>query len=93
MSDAVLWSEVLLREVHGFLVGKDSSGVRSEELLLDSHIMISDGEHGGTVFRCLSGQIFIVIMEGTGIKSLGQHHLLKKDDCAHCVVQGQLVLV
>lgn len=49
LSDAVLWSQVLLGEVDGLLVAKDGCRVRSEEFLFDTHIVVGDGEDSRTI--------------------------------------------
>jgi hypothetical protein len=43
LCDAVLWAQVLLCEVDGLLVGQDGGGVRAQELLLHTHVVIGNG--------------------------------------------------
>ena len=55
--------------------------------------MVGDREHGSAVLRGLGGKVFLILLERHRVKSLGKHHLLQEDDCAHGVVQRKLVLV
>ena len=45
LCDSIIRSQVLLGEVHSFLVGEDGSGVRSQEFLLNTHVVVGDGKN------------------------------------------------
>ena len=49
LRDSVFGTQILLRKVHRFLVREDSGRVRSEELLLDAHVVVGDGEDRGPI--------------------------------------------
>ena len=42
LSDAIFRSQILLSKVDGLFVGKDGRGIRAEELLLNTHVVIGD---------------------------------------------------
>ena len=46
LSDAIIRAQVLLSEVDGLLVAKNGSGVRAEELLLYTHVVVGNRKHG-----------------------------------------------
>ena len=49
LGDTVFRTKVLFSEVNSFLVRKDGSWVRSEEFLLDAHIVVCNCKHGGSI--------------------------------------------
>ena len=93
LGDTVFRTKVLFGEVNSFLVRKDGSWVRSEEFLLDAHIVISNGKYSSSILGRFCWKVFLILLESCRVQSLRQHHLLKQDHCTHCVVQGQLMLV
>ena len=96
LRDPVIRAKVLLGEVDCLFVTQNGRWVRTEELLLDTHVVIGNGEHGRSIFRGFRWQrgiLLRILFEGTGVESLREHHLLEEDDGAHRVVECQLVLV
>ena len=93
LGDSVFRSQILLSKVHGLFVGKDGRGIRAEELLLDTHVVIGDSQDCCAVLRRLRRQILFVLSEGGRVKPLSQHHLLKQNDGTHGVIKSQFVLV
>ena len=55
LGDAVIRSQVLFRKVDSLLVLQDRSRVRLQELLFNAHIMVSNRQHGSSVFVGLWG--------------------------------------
>lgn len=49
LGDTVFGSQILLCEVHGLLVRQDRGRVGSEELLLNAHVVIGDGENSSSI--------------------------------------------
>ena len=50
LSDAIVWTQVLLSEIDSFLVRENRSWIRPQELLLDTHIVVSYRKHSCPVF-------------------------------------------
>jgi hypothetical protein len=99
LGDSIIVAQILLREVDCLLVAQDCSGVRLQELLFNTHVMVSNSQDCGSILVCLWGHriiiIFLVVIVriALGVQLLRQHHFLKQDDSAHRVVQRKLVLV
>jgi hypothetical protein len=99
LGDSVIVAQILFSEIDCLLVAQDRSGVRLEELLFNTHVMVSDRQDCGSVLISLWGHriiillLIIIVRIALRVKLLRQHHLLKQDNGAHRVVKRQLVLV
>lgn len=93
LRDTIIWAQILLSEVDGLLVGQDRGRVRTKELLLDSHVVVGDGEHSSAVLCSVGWSFLFLLLEGGWVKSLSQHDLLQQDHSTHRMVESQLVLV
>jgi len=99
LGDTVVRSQILLSKVDCLLVAQDCCRIRLQKFLLDSHIMVSNCQHRGSVFvriwgHCLLVSLCILIVGvAIGVKLFREHHFLKQNYCGHCVIERQLVLV
>lgn len=90
---------MLFSEVDCLLVGQYGSWVTAQEFLLHAHVVVGNRQHCNLVLvrflrlEC-AWHVFQVVVQGRlRVEPLSEHHFLEQDDCAHRVVECQLVLV